>query len=99
MVAEKYIFNNHNKKYVNHKDGVKTNNSFSNLEWVTASENEKHSYNVLGKVNANRKLSDIAIHDIRSNCIKGVNVFEFITKYNVDRTTILNVINNKYYGA
>lgn len=34
---------------VNHKDGNRFNNHVENLEWVTASENELHSYKVLGK--------------------------------------------------
>ena len=34
---------------VNHKDGNKQNNSMENLEWVTKSENEQHSFKVLGK--------------------------------------------------
>ena len=34
---------------VNHKDGNTRNNSVDNLEWCTSSENEKYSYDHLGK--------------------------------------------------
>lgn len=42
LVAEAFIPNPHNLKYVNHIDCNKHNNAVSNLEWCTQSENVAH---------------------------------------------------------
>ena len=43
LVASAFCENKGDKPYVNHIDNTRTNNHFSNLEWVTPKENNLHS--------------------------------------------------------
>jgi len=44
LVGELFIPNPSNLPCINHKDGVKSNNKESNLEWCTDSDNKLHAY-------------------------------------------------------
>jgi len=44
LVAIHFIPNPANKETVNHKNGIKTDNCVSNLEWATRSENMQHCF-------------------------------------------------------
>jgi len=72
LVAIHFIDNPMSKPCVNHIDGNKHNNSKTNLEWVTYSENEQHSRDVLGKRNKTKPI--IAIKNNVATRFEGQNM-------------------------
>lgn len=55
IVAELFLEREYGKNYVNHKNGNRRDNRKYNLEWITQSDNLKHSYRVLGRQPWNKK--------------------------------------------
>lgn len=100
LVAIHFIKNNENKPCVNHIDGNPSNNNLKNLEWCTYSENEKHSYDKLGKITNGlkcRKLNINNIKEIKNLYKQGLKQKEIAKIFNVNQSIISQVINNKTY--
>lgn len=89
----------------NHRDGNRINNNVSNLEWVTPSENLKHSFRVLGRQptisprygedHHNTKLKKSDIPNIRKMLKEKVSLREIGRRYGVHWSTIRNIRDNE----
>lgn len=89
----------HNKVFVNHKDGDKSNNHHDNLEWVTHQENVTHAVNndLRYKTPPNAKLSYEQVEAIRLIYSTTKLSFTKLAKqYKVSRLTISNIINKTW---
>lgn len=78
LIAIAFIPNPDNKPQVNHINGIKTDNRVENLEWVTASENAKHSR--ANKLQVNKKGKDSPLYGkIKGESIRAKKVIDIVT--------------------
>lgn len=73
LICLTFLPNPENKPHVNHKDGNKLNNHVDNLEWCTASYNQRHAFaKGLAKPNySGRKIDYETAEIIRKRCANG----------------------------
>jgi hypothetical protein len=92
ILAECFISNPENKRCVNHKDGNKENNNLNNLEWVTDSENQLHSYRKLGrKINYNFNNTKLTKEDVEQIRNSNISLTKLAIKYNCSIANIHKV--------
>lgn len=107
LVAEVWIGPRPDGMQVNHKDGVKLHNTWTNLEYTTPKENSTHARVVLkvgatvhqtGEHNRNCKLSDADVLSIRQLYKPGHRPYqsELATRFGVSSAHICDIVNNKY---
>lgn len=91
LVAEAFLINNELNKYINHKNGIKTDNRIENLKWCSASENVIHAVEI-GLIKT--KLKDSEALDIFNSKLSNRKLAK---EYNVDSTIIWRIKNKKAY--
>jgi hypothetical protein len=67
LVGMVFLTNTNNKRTINHKNGIKTDNRLINLEWNTDLENITHSRNILKNRYNMRRLKNVNTGKIFDN--------------------------------
>jgi hypothetical protein len=91
---------------INHKDGVKGNNYYTNLEWCTNQENVKHAFDtglsigLKGEDSSCSKLTNGQVSEIRSHFLENpkTSYSWYSKKYNVSITIIHRILMNNTYN-
>lgn len=94
-----YFVNGYKEKLViNHIDGNKSNNIYSNLEWCTSSQNELHSHYVLNKQPANKIITDEQAYTIRDRVKNGTKQNAIAKEYDVSKSTINAIVSHRSHN-
>ena len=104
VLADCFIPNPHNLRDVNHKNGNKLDLQISNLERMTHADNVRHAYRTglerkrCGEEHHAHKLTKKDVKYIRSVYSKrdsNYGAVALANKFNVDRTTIHDIVNRR----
>lgn len=104
LIAQAFIPNHENKPFINHINGIKTDNRIENLEWRTASENTQHAYDIglekkkIGELNGRCILKVSDVLEIKESIKHKHSLVELGLKYGVSSSAISNIKRGKTWG-
>lgn len=97
LVASAFIPNLKNKPEVNHKNGIKSDNKFSNLEWVTDSEQRYHAEaNGLCRKQP-RKLNKDQVQQLRNLWAEGYSVGKLMKIFPLKSKALRDIVSRRTY--
>lgn len=102
LLAKAFIPNFDKKPQVNHKNGVRTENTIHNLEWCTVTENVRHSYRPDGirssskeTYHNNSKLTKTDAIDIALRLASGFSKEAIQKEFGISRSTVSKISRRK----
>lgn len=97
LIAEAWIDNPENLPWINHINGVKTDNRPINLEWCTGSHNQRHALETglkrirYGTETSNAKFDEIQIKTIKTCIRDGMRNCDIARYFKVKNEQISNI--------
>lgn len=104
LIAETFVENLSNLLYVNHKNGIKTDNRAENLEWCTLAQNAQHAYRTglahgrKGIKHHNARLSEEDVKQIYLLSAQGLTPKEIAAHFNVSKSLVSAIKVGKRWG-
>ncbi len=103
LIAEAFVPNPNIQHQINHINGIKTDNSIENLEWVSLTENIRHAHAtglsaVQPKGEANKLSKKLYQYDLNGNLIKEwTGIREVCNVLKIDRSNMNRHLNGKVH--